>query len=641
MPDIIKQLPDSLANKIAAGEVVQRPSSVVKELLENSIDAGATQVTLVIKEGGKSLIQVIDNGKGMSETDARMCFERHATSKLSTTEDLFNISTYGFRGEAMASIAAVAQVELRSKTAEQELGNRIIIEGSKIKIQEPFACNEGTTLTIKNLFFNVPARRNFLKSIPVEYKHVLEEFHRAALAYPEVGFKLLNNDLEVSNLTAGKLSYRIVQLFGKNYQGQLVEVNETTDYIRVHGYIGKPEFAKKTRGEQYFIANNRFIKHHYLHHAIQESFHGLIPDKHFPFYVLNLELDPKRIDINVHPTKTEIKFDDERTAYAIIKSAVKMALGTHSVVPSIDFDQNINFGMETTGKRDYGNEKAPFEIPTHLTQSHSSSGNSSSSGSTSFSDSRRENKDNLDNWQQLFSGFDNKQETISSSINTDSDETLLYQSTINSREEEIIPSSEQEPIDNSKGLNTFKFQIHNSYIVTQVKSGMILIDQQRAHEKILYDKYLRTQENKNPSSQQFLFPLQIELNMSDYALVMELEDEIKALGFSFDDFGKNTIVINGIPSGLNSSVEQGIFEHLIEQFKVNRDQLKLDKKANLARALATRAAISKGKKLGPEEIDSLIEDLFACENPNFDPSGKPTFVILNLDTIENYFNQGL
>lgn len=614
MSDIIKLLPDSLANKIAAGEVVQRPSSAVKELLENSIDAGSQHITLIIKEGGKTLIQIIDDGNGMSETDMRMCFERHATSKLKETEDLFKIMTYGFRGEAMASIAAVAQVEMTSKQEGQELGNRLVIEGSKVKTQEPCACPKGTCVTIKNLFFNVPARRNFLKSIPVEFKHVLEEFHRTAISYPHITFKLVNNDLEVETLMGGKLSHRIVQIFGKNHQGHLVEVNEITDYVTVTGYIGKPEFAKKTRGEQYFIANNRFIKHHYLHHAVQEAFSGLITDKHYPFYVLKLDLDPARIDINVHPTKTEVKFDDERTIYAIIRSAVKMALGTHAVVPTIDFEQNINFGADTTGKRDYGSEKAPFEIPAHLKSTASQ-------------------KPNKQNWKSLYSGFD----APSTAHQTEAD-SLVLGSKINDlpapSSQSAVPSARYS---NEQEYVKAKFQVQNSYIVTQVKSGLIMIDQQRAHERVLYERYITAQSNKNPASQQFLFPKTVSLSMADYAIVTELEDEIKALGFSYHDFGKNTLVIQGVPAGITNTNEQQIFEDLIDQFKKNRDQLKLDKKENLARALAKRSSIQKGKKLNGEEIDSLISDLFACDNPNYSPSGKPTFVILSLDTIEEYF----
>lgn len=618
MSNIIKLLPDSLANKIAAGEVVQRPSSAVKELLENSIDAGSQNITLIIKEGGKTLIQIIDDGNGMSETDMRMCFERHATSKLKKTEDLFKIMTYGFRGEAMASIAAVAQVEMTSKQEGQELGNSLVIEGSKVKKQEPCACLKGTSVTIKNLFFNVPARRNFLKSIPVEFKHVLEEFHRTAISYPEITFKLINNDLEVETLMGGKLSHRIVQIFGKNHQGHLVEVNEVTDYVTVTGYIGKPEFAKKTRGEQYFIANNRFIKHHYLHHAVQEAFNGLITDKHYPFYVLKLDLDPARIDINVHPTKTEVKFDDERTIYAIIRSAVKMALGTHAVVPTIDFDQNINFGADTTGKRDYGTEKAPFEIPSHLKQTP------------------RE-KSNKQNWNSLYSGFESSPTATQQSTQLETD-SLVLGSKINDLPTDTTQrTAPSERYSNEREYVKAKFQIQNSYIVTQVKSGLILIDQQRAHERVLYERYITAQSHKNPASQQFLFPKTVSLGMADYAIVTELEDEIKALGFSYHDFGKNTIVINGIPAGITSTNEQQIFEDLIDQFKINRDQLKLDKKENLARALAKRSSIQKGKKLNGEEIDSLISDLFACENPNYSPSGKPTFVILSLDTIEEYF----
>jgi DNA mismatch repair protein MutL len=409
-----------------------------------------------------------------------------------------------------------------------------------------------------------------------------------------------------------------VQLFGKSYQGQLVEVNESTEYVTITGYIGKPEFAKKTRGEQYFVANKRYIKHPYLHHAIQESFEGLMSEKSFPFYVLNLDLDPGRIDVNVHPTKTEVKFDDERTIYAMVRSAVKKALGTYAVVPSIDFDQNINFGKDTTGLRDYGNAKAPFEIPDFLK-------NSTPTKSV-----------NQNNWQDLYSGFEKPQRSTQvhqRDFGQDLD-TITIQSAINRPEMSTAPLDAKEEREH---FDKAKFQIHNSYIITQVKSGMIMIDQQRAHEKVLYDKYMKAQDNKVRTSQQFLFPQTINLSASDYAIVLELETEIKALGFSFNDFGKNTVVINGIPAGLVSGTEQQIFEHLIEQFKKNRDELRLDKKENLARSLAKRAAIPRGKKLTTEEIDSLISDLFACQNPNYTPAGQPTFVLINLETMTNYF----
>lgn len=619
MSDIIHLLPDSIANQIAAGEVVQRPASVVKELMENSIDAGASKIQLLIKEGGKTLIQVIDDGKGMSESDARLCFERHATSKLRTTEDLFNIRTLGFRGEAMASIAAVAQVELKTKRAEDETGIQIHIEGSKITKQEPVATTDGSCIAVKNLFFNVPARRNFLKSNPVELKHIIEEFQRVALANPQIAFTLTQNDLEIHNLPVGKLSQRIVHIFGKNYQKQLATVEEETELVKIHGYIGRPESAKRTRGDQYFFANNRFIKHHYLHHAVVDAFQGMLQDKMHPFYVIFMEIEPKHIDINVHPTKTEIKFDDERTIYAIMKSAIKKALGTHNLTPSIDFEQDINFGITTAGKRDYGNEKPPFEIPMPRQSA-----------------STPQQKNNQDNWSKLYSGFDqpNRDSVLRSDIipeNQPIQETIKLGSQVNSRQT-IDEDKFQKQTD-------ITFQVQQRFIVTQVKSGMILVDQQAAHERILFEKYLAQQEKKRGASQQFLFPQQVELSMTDYALVQELNEEIKALGFAFDDFGGNTIVINGIPTDVVAGNEKELFEGFLDQFKLNKSQLKLNDRENLARSLAKKSAIKHGKKLNSEEMSSLVDELFGCENPNYAPNGNLTFVILDLDTITSYFKQ--
>jgi DNA mismatch repair protein MutL len=614
MPDLIQLLPDSIANQIAAGEVVQRPASVVKELLENSIDAGATEIKLIVKDAGKQLIQVIDNGKGMSETDARMCFERHATSKLRTTEDLFNIRTLGFRGEAMASIAAVAQVELKTKRPEDELGILVNIEGSKVTTQEPAAVVDGTSISVKNLFFNVPARRNFLKSNPVELRHIIDEFQRVALAHPEIHFKMIQNDLETYHLPPSKLSQRIVNLFGKSYQQQLITVEESTEVVKIHGYIGKPDCAKRTRGEQFFFANNRFIKHPYLNHAVTDAFEGMLQDKTYPFYVLFMEMDPKTIDINVHPTKTEIKFEDERTIYAILKSAVKMGLGTHNVTPSIDFDLDINFGVSTVGKRDYGNTPPPFEVK-------------KPASTTTYNPPKPGplESNNKENWERLYDSF----ETRESKINRDiPEEPLKFVS------EDAEPDQEEVSLQKSSN-NTF--QIQNRFIVSQVKSGMLLIDQQAAHERVLYEKYLSIKENNSGASQQFLFPQQVELSAADFALVKDIEEEIKALGFVFSDFGQNTLVIDGVPADIPNGTEKDLFEGLIEQFKINKGELKADNKENLARSLAKRASIKAGKRLNPEEMHQLIDQLFACSNPNFAPYGNRTYVILDLNTISQYF----
>lgn len=616
MSNIIQLLPDSIANQIAAGEVVQRPASAVKELLENSIDAGASKIKLVIKDAGKQLIQVIDDGKGMTEIDARMCFERHATSKIRTTNDLFNIRTMGFRGEAMASIAAVAQVELKTKTEEDELGTLIKIEGSDIKIQEQVVTQTGSIISIKNLFFNVPARRNFLKSNPVETNHIIEEFKRVAMANPQIQMNFFNNDLEVFNLPAGKLSQRIVNIFGAKYQGQMVVVEEETDVVKITGYIGKPEAAKKTRGEQFFFANDRFIKHPYLNHAVVEAYEGLLQDKSHPFYVLFIEIDPGKIDINVHPTKTEIKFEDERVIYAVMRAAVKKALGTHNVVPSIDFEHDINFGVSTTGQRDYGNAKAPFEMPP-VTQRESN---------------------NQQNWDKLYSGFESgESQTRTVSSRASSGEPISFQSKINmptSTDDALEGVIEEKPV----ATESITFQLKEKYIISQIKSGLILVDHFAAQERIMYEKYIASQERKVSASQQFLFPQTVELSPTDYALVMELKEEIQALGFMFNDFGGNTVVVNGIPTDIPAGREKELFEGFLEQFKYNSDQLKIDKKESMARALAKRAA-QRNKLFSQLEMKALIDQLFACETPNYTPSGESTFVILDGDTIDSYFKK--
>jgi len=621
--DIIRLLPDSLANQIAAGEVVQRPASVVKELMENAIDAQASTIKLIVKDAGKILIQVIDNGMGMSENDARMCFERHATSKISKTDDLFSIKTMGFRGEAMASIAAVAQVELRTQKHDEDLGILLRIEGSETKELTPVAAEAGTSVSVKNLFYNVPARRNFLKSTQLELSHIIEEFTRVALAFPEVQFVMYNNDNEIYNLPAGKLSQRIVGLFGNSYKEQLITLEEETNYLKVWGYVGKPENAKKKRGEQYFFANNRYIKHPYLHHAVMESFKGLLPDDSYPFYVIFMEIDPAKIDINVHPTKTEIKFEDERSIYGIMLAACKKALGTHNVVPSIDFDLNVNFD--------------PFRGTGETNERSSSIGNYQSTYNPRTSS-------NLKNWDKLFQGgeeksfesrishFENDTFSNTSSIEDDS---FTFESAINQPVIESASSVLNKDILLDSVSSTF--QLHNSYIITQVKSGMMMIDQQAAHERILYEKFLSNMEKHHTASQQFLFPQTLELSPSDYAIVMDIEEEIRALGFSFNTFSNNAIVINGVPADVNAGNEKALFESLIEQFKLNKSELKLNNKDNLARALAKRTCIKHGVKMGSTEMNSIIDQLFACKNPNYTPSGAITLVIWGLDKVAQLF----
>jgi len=607
MPDIIRLLPDSLANQIAAGEVVQRPASAIKELLENAIDAEATEIKVIIKDAGKTLMQIIDNGKGMSETDARMSLERHATSKILSSEDLFKIKTLGFRGEALASIAAVAQVEIKTRLHDAELGTLINVEASEIKAQEPTASEPGTSICVKNLFYNVPARRNFLKSNGVEMKHIVEEFQRVALANPQVSMELFQNDLETYKLPEGKLSQRIVSLFGKNYREQLAACQEETEELKVHGYIGKPTFAKKTRGEQFFFVNNRFIKSNYLNHAVMNAFEGLIPDGSFPFYVLFIEMDPQHVDINVHPTKTEIKFDNERVVYAVVRSAVRQALAKHNFTPTLDFDADINLGQKLSINRETIKDKNYAQFKTATTE---------------------QERSNLENWSKLFEENAGRAD-ISQPGGGQSDEpmTLTFGSDMN--------TGLQEGALQEKSLI---FQLHNRYVVTQVKSGMMLVDQQAAHERVLFEKFYQNLEERKGASQQTLFPQTVSLNPSDFSLVMDMEEEIQALGFLVEPFGKTDVLVKGIPADLGSGGEKEIFEGLIEQFKKNKSELSIPRRENLARSLAKRTAMKPGKRLNEEEMSGLIDQLFACSNPNYAPNGQRTFFVLELSQIENYFN---
>lgn len=601
MPDIIKLLPESVANQIAAGEVVQRPASAVKELMENSIDAGATHITLIVKDAGKTLIQVMDDGSGMSETDARMSLERHATSKISKAEDLFTIHTKGFRGEAIASIAAVSQMQLKTKKHDAELGTEIHVAGSKIESQESTSMNAGTSIAVKNLFYNIPARRNFLKSNSVEMRHITDEFLRLALSHTDVTFELFNSDLQVFSLPKSKLSTRIVNIFGKNYQQQLAAIQEVTSDLEVSGYIGKPEFSKKTRGDQYFFVNQRYIKSAYLNHAVARAYQGLIPGDYHPFYVLFIDIDPKKIDINVHPTKTEIKFDDERWVYGIIESAVKKSLGVHNIAPSIDFQSNVNF--------DLGNPVTTFNSGTKTEGGHYQ-------------------KKDPSGWEGLYQPL--KGEHIGHvESTTEHQEEITFQSRMNT---EVPADSLKEDI-MDRGTNII--QVLNKYIVAQVKSGMLLIDQQASHERILFEKYLGMISKKSMSSQQFLFPQQIELSPSDFDLIMEMEEQIKSLGFVFSHFGKNTLVVNGIPADAPNGSEKELFEGLIEQFKTNKYELGLDTNENLARSLAKKSCIQSGKKMALDEMNSLIDQLFSCATPEYSPGGKRTMTILNEDHLKS------
>ncbi|MXV16928.1 DNA mismatch repair endonuclease MutL [Hufsiella ginkgonis] len=617
MSDIIRLLPDSVANQIAAGEVVQRPASAVKELIENSIDAGADKIQLLVTDAGKSLIRVIDNGCGMSVTDARMCFERHATSKIKKAEDLFAIRTMGFRGEAMASIAAIAHVELRTRRYDDELGTCITIEGSEVVSQEPVSCPTGTSISVKNLFFNIPARRNFLKGNAVEMRHVIDEFQRLALAHPGIFFTLHHDGSEVFHLPPGNLKQRIIHLFGNAYNQKLVPVEEETTIITIKGYAGKPEFAKKTRGEQFFFINKRFIKDPYLNHAVLTAYKDILPEDSYPLYVLYLDIDPARIDINVHPTKTEVKYQDEKSVYAIVRSAVKRALGRYNITPSLDFNQETGFsnmitpmdpGDIVTPSISFNPDFNPFhqEDPERKT----TAAPSYHQGGQSAAISR--------NWGSLYDIVLTSPQAQSRMDLDDTDE-----------EQRILPSSDKHI-----------FQLHNRYLISQIKSGFMLIDQQAAHERILYERFEQQLENRQGASQQSLFPQTVSFSPSDFGLAKELLPDIEALGFRIREFGRNTLVVEGVPAELTTNINEAeMLEQLIEGFKNNHALLKFNRRDNLARTLARNAALKAGTPLSQEEMNLLIDELFACKMPDASLQGKPIILTFTLAEILQKFDR--
>ncbi|SMO62218.1 DNA mismatch repair endonuclease MutL [Solitalea koreensis] len=616
MSDIIQLLPDSVANQIAAGEVVQRPASAVKELIENAIDAGAGTIKLIVKEAGKNLIQIIDDGCGMSETDARMSFERHATSKIRKAEDLFAIRTMGFRGEALASIAAVAQVELKTRRHEDEVGTSIVIEGSEIKTQEACSTAAGTSFSMKNLFFNIPARRNFLKSNASEMRHIIDEFQRVSLANPGLFFSLHHDGQEIFHLPKGTLKQRIVHLFGNSFKERLVPVEEQTDIINLKGFIGKPEYAKKTRGEQFFFVNNRFIKDPYLNHAVMNAYQELMATESFPLYVLFIDIDPSHIDINVHPTKTEIKFENEKIIYAIIRSAVKRSLGQYNITPTIDFEANPLM-------KDFVPSAAHMKMPSVTVNTEFNPFKTDAHRSSGSYQQPQQSKINLGNWEQLYKVVKDDE------LNQASLGHPLFE-----MPKDIVEASEEKVSIKESQV----FQIHNRYLISPIKSGFIVIDQQAAHERILYERYQDSLEHHKGSSQQSLFPQTLELSASDFELVKELSEDIKALGFDIREFGRNTIIVDGVPADVSSGNEAQLLDSLLENFKNNAAILKLDKRDNLARSLAKNAALKAGIALNKEEMGLLIDELFACQMPKVSVSGKPTFITIGLDELLKRFS---
>ncbi|MCZ2100276.1 MAG: DNA mismatch repair endonuclease MutL [Chitinophagales bacterium] len=612
MSDIIKLLPDSIANQIAAGEVIQRPASVVKELLENAIDAGSSQIRLIIKDSGKTSIQVIDNGKGMSETDARMSFERHATSKISSANDLFSIRTMGFRGEALASIAAIAHVEMITRPAEEEVGHRYINEGSVIVKSEKVQAMQGTTITVKNLFYNVPARRKFLKSDPVEMKHILDEFHRVSLAHPEIFFSLDHNGNEVYHLPKSNLKQRIVGIFGKNINEKLVPVNEETEVVTITGFTGKPEAARKTAGDQYIFVNNRFIKSHYLNHAVRSAYESLIAKEMFPTYFLFLEINPGHIDINVHPTKTEIKFEDERLIYNYLRVSLRHSLGQYHVGSSLDFDTDTNFVGKYSGN---------FGFPQRNEGLQSTSGSGQLFAGSSFV--HKPEKRNTDEWLEVYKGLQELQPTDKVDAG--------------SLEAEAFKLSDHEAGNLDHGMRDL-LQLNGQYIVIQSKSGLMLIDQQTAHERILYEKYLNILKSGTAPTQKELFPRTIEMTADKSEVLKALLPKINDLGFELEDFGHHTFIIHGTPVGLDSNTDiDALIQDIAYNYSENKD-FGSGIEENLSRSMATSSGIKRGKKLEKEEMIALTEQLFACKMPHTSPSGRKCYIVIEHDELFKRFN---
>lgn len=601
MPDVIKLLPDSVANQIAAGEVIQRPASVVKELVENSVDAGGKNIKVIIKDSGKTLIQVIDDGSGMSETDARLSFERHATSKITTAQDLFSITTKGFRGEALASIAAVAMVELKTRRAESDAGSVIIINGSKVEAQEPCSCPVGSSFSVKNLYYNIPARRKFLKSDNTEIRHIVNEFQKIVLAHPDIRFSLYHNDTEIYNLAPGNLRQRIIGVFGKQINQELITLDTNTSLISIKGFIGKPENARRTYGEQFFFVNNRFMKHPYFHKAVAEAYQNILPSEAIPSYFIFMEADPASIDINIHPTKTEIKFEDERSIWKILLASVREALGRFNIVPSLDFENEALIDIPVRNSSDHVPEQPKIEINNRYNPFESEEIRNDRPGFI-----ERFESENTSNWEKLY--------------------TALEKENDNPQQFEKIKESERK-----------FFQIKNKYIVCPVKSGLMLIDQKRAHERVLFERFLECLSNNRAVSQSDMFPITTELNPSDYFILKEIEGELELLGFSFQQSGNNKITINGRPAGSNASDPVEMLEILLEDYKITQADPAIGAKEKVAAAMACASAIPYGKILNQKEMEDLFDTLFACKSPNYSPKGKPVINIIPLEEIDKKF----
>ena len=603
MSDIIQLLPDHVANQIAAGEVVQRPASVVKELLENAIDAGATSIKLLLKDAGKTLIQVIDDGKGMSATDARMCFERHATSKIQKAEDLFNLCTKGFRGEALASIAAIAHVELKTKQENEELGTCLKIEGSTVISQDFISTGKGASIAVKNLFYNIPARRNFLKSDTVETRHVIDEFQRVALAHPSIAFLLHHNNNEVYHLKSSNLRQRIVAVFGAKMNEKLVPINEQTDILDIKGFVAKPEFAKRKRGEQFFFVNDRFIKSSYLNHAVVNAFDGLLEQGSHPSYFLYLKVPANTIDINIHPTKTEIKFDNEKALYAMLRATVKHSLGQYNVAPVLDFNRDAN--LDTSYHQNVNSVKS--STPKITVDPDFNPFNEIKQKEIHFPYKREQKSQD---WETLYSSVTTLDEQKQDELFTDQQEVKTQKT----------------------------FQIQRKYVMSLIKSGVVLIHQSLAHQRILYEEFLESITVKEANSQQLLFPVKISFSSAEIEMIYTIKSELENAGFSFDEFTKDSVTIKGIPVSVTESKITIILEELLNDMNLEVPDTSFSHFDIMAKSFAKTLSIKTGTQLAEKEQESLVNNLFSCKEPSISPFGKSTFKTLTLNEIDHLFN---
>ena len=613
MSSIIQLLPDHVANQIAAGEVVQRPASVVKELLENAVDAKASDIKLIVKNAGKSLVQVIDNGSGMSVTDARLCFERHATSKIRQAEDLFSLHTKGFRGEALASIAAIAHVELKTKQDQEELGTHIIVEGSKFTNQDVAVLPKGTSFSVKNLFFNIPARRNFLKSETVEHRHIVDEFHRVALAHPNIYFTFYHNGSEMFNLPQSNLRQRIVNIFSGKTNEKLVPVEEITEIVSIKGFVSKPEFAKKNRGEQFFFVNNRYIKSGYLHHAVMAAYEGLLPVGAQPSYFLYLDVPPNTIDINIHPTKTEIKFDDEHALYAILRSTVKHSLGQFNIAPVLDFDRDSNLDIP------YSFKNLEALIPTVKMDGNFNPFNDEKANKQYES----YKKPATANWESLYVGLKNDTAAI-----TDNELDHFESETVTSS---LFSDNEIEQVVSKT------YQIHKKYIVNPIKSGMVIVDQQRAHQRVLYEQFLTSMTVKQAASQQLLFPLNLYFSTSEIELIEDLKIALINTGFAFEEVHQDHLVISGLPVNVSESEASIVLVQLISDLQDGIPDSSFSQNDSIAKSMARSLAVKTGTYLTEKEQENLVNGLFACKDPNVSPFQKPTFITMRVEDLDKKF----